>query len=114
MKTVEQRNGVKSFLINPRAIKPPGEIYFRANIDAGAQYIASLPENIFRLGPVISGSVLSVTVANKGGESVVRLIPEDDGQICYGGQSAKGHPLVCFSARSGDYIKLATMDGSRM
>ena len=111
-RVIDNRNGVKSFLVSPQAIKTTGEVFFRSNLDCGAQYLASLPENVYRLGRPCSGSCLSITVANKGSESVVKIIPDDEWQICWGGLSVRGQPLVNRNAKSGDFVKIATFDGS--
>lgn len=101
------KNGIATFVVSPDAITPRDEILFRCNRDSGTHYIASMPENVYRLDQIQPGNALTITTANKGISSVTRIIPHERDAICYAGHFIRGSVLASVGAVTGDYIKLA-------
>jgi hypothetical protein len=107
----ENRNGVKTFVIGLNAINPVEEVFFKSNRDSGIQYTASMTENVYRLDRIHPGNTLMITIVNKGFKSVTQIIPRKEDRICYAGHYLPGSALVSQDAKTGDYIKLATLGG---
>lgn len=104
-------NGFSTFVVSPHAIAPKETVFFRCIRDSGAQYIASRVENIYKLDQIQPGCTFSITVVTAGFRSITRIIPHEDGRICYRGHFLPGSALVSKNAKSGDYVKLASLEG---
>ena len=104
-------NGLSTFVVSPYAITPQDTVFFRGIRDSGAQYIAGQVENIYQLDQIQPGCTLSITVVTAGFRSITRIIPHEDDGICYRGHFLPGSSLCSKNAKSGDYVKMASLEG---
>ena len=105
-------NGLSSFVVSRRAIQAKGDIHFKCNRDCGNTYLVSGEDNRVYLGNISAGNVLTVTIVTKGIKCKTSIIPDELDGICYRGHQLMGKALITERAERGDYVKLASLDGS--
>jgi hypothetical protein len=105
-------NGLSSFVVSRRAIQTKGDIHFKCNRDSGNSYLVSGEDNKVYLGSISAGNVLTVTIVTKGIKCKTSIIPYELDGICFRGHQLMGKALTTERAERGDYVKLASLDGS--
>ena len=111
MRLTENANGISTFVVSPKAITPKETVFFRCIRDSGNQYIASQVENIYQFDQIQPGCTLTITIVNKGFKSATKIIPHKDDRICYRGHFLQESLLSSKNAKTGDYVKLASLEG---
>ena len=111
MSLTQNKNGLSSFIVSLHAITPKEIVFFRCIRDSGNQYIASQVENIYQFDQIQPGCTLTITVVNKGFKSITKIIPYEDDRICYRGHFLERSLLVSKNAKTGDYVKLVSLEG---
>ena len=105
-------NGLSSFVVSRRAIQAKEDIHFKCNRDSGNSYLVSGEDNRVYLDKIKSGNVLTVTIVTKGIKCSTSIVPHEFDGICYRGHQLMGKALITHRAERGDYVKLASLDGS--
>ena len=106
-------NGLKSFLVDSRAVQKDANYTVVITTDSGKQFITATDGIVFTLPSIAIGNTFTIMYTGLNGKAAINISPAALDGITYAGTQVDDKDLILTkaTAKTGDYVTLASLDG---